>query len=372
MIIFDRNAIIRICCFLCCIILSGIPAFGAKKDSKKAPPSVVVQTISEQEINPYQEFVGRIEAIQSVAIQARVQGYLEEVDFKEGSMVKADQLLYKIEPDIYQARVNVNQAKKTKADAALQKAQQYFNRIKTVKRGGVSAADRDTAQSDLLQARANLQEAEANLHQSMLDLGYTTITSPIKGRIGKTSFTKGNLVSSGSGTLARIVQVDPIRAVFSISENLLPRAIEFRKKPRDSKAIKLRLAGDKTYPFNGTLEFLDNEVDCTTGTVAVRAVFPNPDGLLVPGQYVTVLVGSSESRKMVVVPQAAVLEDKQGKYVFVVDGDLVVQQKRITIGAAKNTNWSVESGLIHGESVIVSGIQKVRPGMKVNPSSADQ
>ncbi|WP_319777872.1 efflux RND transporter periplasmic adaptor subunit [Maridesulfovibrio sp.] len=369
---FYKNITIQLCCLLCCLAIYSTPVSAAKKKAPKAPPSVVVHTITEQEINPYQEFVGRIEAMQAVAIQARVQGYLEEVAFREGSMVDAGQLLYKIEPDVYRAKVNVNRAKRSKCEAALTKAQQYYKRIKTVKRGGVSAADRDTAESDLLQAKANLQEAQANLNQSNLDLSYTTITSPIRGRIGKTSYTKGNLVSSSSGTLARIVQIDPIRATFSISENMLAAAQQFRHEPRNSKVIKLRMSGDRVYPLTGVLEFLDNEVDRTTGTVAVRAVFPNPDGLLVPGQYVTVLVGVSKPQKKAVVPQAAVLEDKDGKYVFVVDGNKIVQQKRIKIGIAKDTQWAVESGLLPGESVIVSGIQKVRPGMEVNPSSAKQ
>ena len=344
--------------------------------ANQTPPSVSVTTITEAEVNPPAEFVGRVEAVQSVDIQARVQGYLDKVAFKEGSFVKSGNLLYKIEPDTYQAQVDVDKAKVAKAEATLKKAEQYLRRVRSVKTGGVSASDRETAESDMLQAKAELQEAKATLAQSQLSLGYTTITAPISGRIGKTAFTRGNLISTESGALTTLVQLDPIRVVFSISERNIPEAKKAQKESsmeemKSSRVITLRMPNEELYPLSGRVEFIDNQVDRATGTIAVRALFDNPDGMLLPGEYVTVLVSASNPLRMPVVPQAAVLEDKDGKYVFVVDGQDQVQQRRIKTGPAVDTAWAVEQGLVAGETIVISGIQKVRPGQKVTPVPAD-
>ena len=353
------------------------PAMGAPGGpGNQAPPSVSVTTITEAEVNPPAEFVGRVEAVQSVDIQARVQGYLDKVAFKEGSFVKSGNLLYKIEPDTYQAQVDVDKAKVAKAEATLKKAEQYLRRVRSVKTGGVSASDRETAESDMLQAKAELQEAKATLAQSQLSLGYTTITAPISGRIGKTAFTRGNLISTESGALTTLVQLDPIRVVFSISERNIPEAKKAQKESsmeemKSSRVITLRMPNEELYPLSGRVEFIDNQVDRATGTIAVRALFDNPDGMLLPGEYVTVLVSASNPLRMPVVPQAAVLEDKDGKYVFVVDGQDQVQQRRIKTGPAVDTAWAVEQGLVAGETIVISGIQKVRPGQKVTPVPAD-
>ncbi|HKK33378.1 MAG TPA: efflux RND transporter periplasmic adaptor subunit [Desulfomicrobiaceae bacterium] len=361
-------------------LLFGLsPALGAPPGGpgKQAPPAVSVTTITEAEVNPPVEFVGRVEAVQTVDIQARVQGYLDNVAFEEGSFVQKGNLLYKIEPDTYQAQVDVDKAKVAKAEATLKKAEQYLRRVKSVKTGGVSASDRETAESDMLQARAQLQETKAVLAQSRLNLGYTTITAPISGRIGKTTTTRGNLISTASGALATIVQMDPIRVVFSISERNIPDARKAQQESsmeemKSSRVITLRMPNDKLYPLSGRVEFIDNRVDTATGTIAVRALFDNPEGMLLPGEYVTVLVSASNPVRMPVVPQAAVLEDRDGKYVFVVDGQNQVQQRRIKTGPTVDTAWAVEQGLIAGETIVISGIQKVRPGQKVTPVPADK
>jgi membrane fusion protein (multidrug efflux system) len=239
-----------------------------------------------------------------------------------------------------------------------------------VRSGGVSATDLEAAVSNELKAQALLQEAEASLEQAELDLGYTIIKAPISGRIGRTVFTKGNLVGPDSGALARIVQIDPIRVVYSVSENdyadvktshqdMTPEQLRQELVPR------LKLSNGELYPGAGKLAFADNEVDADTGTIAVWAEFENPHGILLPGQYVTVLLSLSNPRRLPVVPQSAVQEDREGRYVFVVDGDNKVQQRRITTGAVVGVNWAVEAGLMAGETVIVQGVQKVRPGQVV-------
>jgi membrane fusion protein (multidrug efflux system) len=239
-----------------------------------------------------------------------------------------------------------------------------------VRSGGVSATDIDTAVGVHLRAKAKLQEAQAALDQSALDLAYTRIEAPIGGRIGRTAFTAGNLVGPSSGPLARLVQIDPIRVVFAVSETevtaiKMARETSRNQDPDDKLVPQIRFAQGEVYPTAGRLAFVDNQVDPATGTIAVRAVFDNPTGLLLPGQYVTVVVRRSTPRRMPLVPQAAVQEDREGRYVFVVDAENRAQQRRITTGAVIDTDWVVEAGLMTGETIIVQGVQKVRPGQTV-------
>lgn len=363
--------------FLCLLLFHGKAAAKPSSGAPTPAPAVTVAHITAKEVNPPAEFVGRIEAVQAVDLRARVRGYLKEARFQEGAYVHAGDLLYVIDQADYQARVAADEAAVAKARANLDKADKYLKRLQTVRSGGVSATDLENAESDVAQNRAALQEAEAMLSQSRINLGYTTITAPISGRIGKNAYAKGSLVGTNSEALARIVQVDPIRAVFSISENQLPEMQrEALAKPAEelkkSRVIQLRLPNGEVYPRAGRPDFMDNEVDTSTGTIAFRAVFDNPDGYLVPGQYVTVLLSMTNPEKMPVVPQAAVLEDREGRYVFVVGPDNKVQQRRIETGETLGTEWAVESGLVVGETIVVQGIQQVRPGLEVRPMAAGQ
>jgi len=333
------------------------------------PPAVTVIHVAEEEVNPPAEYVGRVEAVQAVDLRARVEGFLDEVRFREGAEVREGDVLYVIEQAPYRARVAEARGRAARADAALTSARQYLDRLRTVRPGGVPATDIDTALGVKLQAEAELQEAMAALDRAELDLGYTVVTAPIRGRIGRTAFTRGNLVGPDSGPLARIVQMDPIRVVYSVSESDIAGPERIRTPGREDCRLvpRLRLPCGEIYGEAGSLDFVDNEVDPDTGTVAVRAAFANPEGLLIPGQYVTVLVSCGEGPRLPVVPQSAVQEDRLGRSVFVVDAEGTVEQRRITTGAAIGTAWAVESGLAPGETVIVQGIQKVTPGQTVRP-----
>jgi membrane fusion protein (multidrug efflux system) len=284
--------------------------------------------------------------------------------------VKAGDLLYIIEQAPYKAKVNEAAAKVADAEASLTVARQYLKRLQSVRSGGVSATDIEAAVSAELKAKALLQQAQANLEQAELDLGYTIIKAPISGRIGRTTYTKGNLVGPASDALARIVQIDPIRVVYSVSENdlvndRLAREGGCAQDSENRLVPRIQMPDGQMYPAAGRLDFVDNQVDAGTGTIAVRAVFNNPDGILLPGQYVNVLIRCSEGKRLPVVPQSAVQEDREGRYVFVVDAENRVQQRRITTGEAIGTNWPVESGLMTGETIIVQGVQKVSPGQIV-------
>ena len=350
-------------------VLLFVDAHPHSADARNVPPPVVtVMAVADQQVNPAETYVGRMEAIQAVDLRARVQGYLEAVKFKEGAHVRAGDILYVIEQAPYKADLAEESAKVDEARASLKDAQQYLKRLRTVLSGGVSATDVETATNKELRANAMLEEAKANFEQARIKLGYTTIKAPIDGQIGRTTFTKGNLVGPESGSLARIVQLDPIRVVYAISENQLEsldpgsdtsRTSEVKKCP---PLYKIQMPGGAVYPLEGYLDFIDNQVDPNTGTIAVRAIFENPNGFLLPGAYVTVLVKCENGRRAPVVPQSAVQIDRKGRYVFVVDDEDRVHERRIETGAAIDADWVVTSGLSAGERVIVQGVQKVKPG----------
>ena len=352
---------------------------AASSGAKKGPPPLVkVFSVIEQEINPPAEYVGHVEAIQSVVLQARVKGFLEQVNFKEGSDVQVGNLLYVIEQAPYQARVAADQAGVAQAQATLTKTSQYLKRVRNVRSGGISASDLDTAVAEELQAKARLLGAQAALKLSELDLEYTKIRAPISGRIGRTALTRGNICEPNSGPLARIVQLNPIRVLYSISENDLTAIQAILKDSSDHKkqgkirslVPRIKLLNDKVLEDSGQIDFIDNVVDRETGTIAVRAVFDNSDGLLLPGQYVTIMIRQSQGEKLPVIPQAAVLQDRKGRYVLVVDQQNQVIKQRITTGLLVSGNrWAVTSGLKVGDLVITQGLQKVKPGQTVKTTT---
>jgi len=338
------------------------------------PPLVTVAAVTLQDVNPPAEYVGHVEAIQAVDLQARVEGFLEQVNFKEGDMVQDGDLLYFMEQAPYKAKVAADKARVDQAEAELDRTNRHLKRLQAARRESIRATDMDDAVAAQLSAQAQLAEARATLTRSQLDLGYTTIKAPISGRLGRTAFTKGNLVGPMSGPLARIVQLDPIRVVYSISENNLT-AIQMALKDsskggKDPILIpRIKLPNGEIYETVGQVDFVNNEVDAGTGTLAVWAVFDNHDSLLLPGQYVTVLVSQSEAKMLPVVPQSAIQEDREGRFVLVVDGENRVLERRVKTGPVIGGMWAIESGLAAKETVIVQGVQKVSPGMVVKTTT---
>jgi RND family efflux transporter MFP subunit len=359
-------------------LLSLLPSAALAKGGPPAGdqvPTVSVSAVPEMEVNPAAEFVGRVEAVQTVDLRARVEGYITKIAFTEGARVKQGNLLIQIEKAPYIARLNEAKAQVALAQANLGKAERYVARLKTVRSGGVAATDMDSALAAEATGRAQLQQAQASLQQAELNLSYTTITAPISGFMGRVQYTLGNLVGPSSGALVRLVQLDPIRVVYSVSEN---EYVTARTKAGNNPDVlqaelvpHLRLPDGQMYPLAGKLDFTEPQVDPGTGTIALRAMFSNPHQVLLPGQYVTVLISRRKPRRMPVVPQAAVLEDRQGLYVLVVDKDNRVQRRGIVRGAPLGTGWAVESGIKAGEEIIVHGVQLAQPGQVVHTVSAD-
>ena len=354
---------------------------------KAPPPAVTVAAVASQSVGREARFIGAIKAIQSVDLKARVEGFLEQVAFEQGSKVEQGALLYQIEQAPYKAdlagaegQLAAAKANLDSAQASLEDKQANFERQSAlIKKGDTSQtafdqskAERDEAKAAVEQAKASIEQAEASVATAKINLGYTTIQSPIKGRIGATNYTVGNLVDPSSGTLATVVQLDPIRAVFSIPSADFVRfqervGTEGVKAARAQFVPELILPTGDTYAQKGQIAFADNQVQASTGTVAVYADFANPDGVLLPGQFVTAVLHTREEQRLPVVPAAAIQRTRDGVQVYVVDGDNRIVQRTVKLGPQTGTGYAVVSGLQDGEIVVVSGIQKVKPGQVVKP-----
>lgn len=346
-------------------------------DAAPTPPAVVVAPVTERAVDTGEAKVARTRAVHRVQLKARVSGALQKRAFEAGTRVDEDQLLFAIEPDQYAADAAAAKATVAETQAAYNKANQYLKRLKSVAQGGVSASDLEKAQTEAQAARARLAQARAKQQSAELQLGYTKIHAPIAGRISEAQVDTGNLIGPDSGVLATIVQLDPIYVEFTISEREATRSLHQRRESDQDKpqlgdySLRLRLSDGSTYDQTGHLDYIASEVDRSTGTLALRAVFPNPDGVLRPGQFVTALISGTEPQQRLVVPQAAVQQDKEGRYVFVVDGDNQVARRPVELGERQKIDWVVTSGLRAGERVIFQGLQKVRPGMTVDARPGD-
>jgi membrane fusion protein, multidrug efflux system len=359
------------------LICTGLfPAVALAQAPAGPLPAVSVVAVQMEDVAENVEYVGRIEAIQRVDVRARVQGFLDEVAFREGQDVKADDLLFTIESAQYDAALTQAKAQQASAEASLRNAQLTLERREALyaRRVGTQA-DRDQALADRDSAAAAVESAKAGVRTAELNLSYTRILSPIAGRIGKANITEGNLVGPDSGVLATVVQLDPIRVVFSVSERDFV-TVGQQRQGATSEEIKagfvptLELPNGTAYPENGQLDFVGNEIDPATGTVPVRAIFSNAHRLLLPGGTLLVRVRPAESRRMPLVPVQAVQQNREGKFVLVVGPDDRVEQRPIEADQQVGQSWAVEDGLRAGESVIVEGLQKVRPGAQVRPVPA--
>jgi membrane fusion protein, multidrug efflux system len=353
--------------FVALIISSGCDTAAAQGASP--PPAVSVIPVASRQVTETGEFIGRVVAIDKVDVVARVAGFIEQRNFTEGQMVKTGDLLFRIEQATYKAAADQQAATVAKAKATEVNANLQLQRAQTlVKNQNVPQSEVDQLSAVEQSAQADILQAQALLEQAQINLGYTEIRSPINGRIGIAHFTVGNLVSPSTGTLATIVSQDPIYVIFQASEADI---IAYRKRVADSPdknphvTVHIRLPDGTEYAHPGLTNFLDVQVQSDTDTVAVRAQFPNPDSVLIPGGIVGVIVERGKPRYTLLVPQSAVLLDQAGHYVLVVDEAKKVEQRRIITGPDHGKDVEVANGVKEGEFVIVDGIQKVRPGQVV-------
>ena len=337
------------------------------------PPSVLVMPVEIKDVAPVQTFPGQVQAIQTVTVVARVSAFLEKVAFEEGSAVKAGQLLYQLQQGPYQAAVEQAQGALAQAQATLRNAQLNYERDSKAGNLAISAQQlqQDVSARDV--AQGQVDAARGTLETAAINLSYCTVVAPIDGQIGRTQYTAGNLVGPTSGPLATIVQLDPIRVAFSVSDAQLVEVEQSTGMSRD-QLIKLvtldvQLPNGSEYSHPGKIEFLNNQVDTATATLTVWGRFDNPDRLLVPGAYVTVAVHRTKPEKRPVIPVQAVQNEQQGQFVLVVGPDNKVGQRTVKTGRQIGQDYIVESGLSGGERVITEGIQKVHPGEAVSPTT---
>lgn len=337
-----------------------------QQTAQAAEPLVIVKPVEKADSSSQpSEYVGRVEAIQTVQVKPQISGEIAKVSFKEGSIVKAGQLLFQIDPAQYQATVALRKAELEKAEATLAEAEKYHKRVMAANDQAVSAADRDTAESSVLQGKAAVSQAKANLRLAEINLGYCRITAPITGKIGIANLTKGNYVTPSSGALATIVQMDPVRVSYTLPDRDYLDQLELFKKEGSVYKTKLILSNGSELDVPGQRDFEDNTVDQMTGTVMMRLRYTNDSGMLIPGEMVHVFTQPVKSRIVNVIPQTAVMADAEGDYVYVVEADNSVRDVRVKLGREMGTLREVVSGLKDGQNVVVAGLQNLRPGTKV-------
>jgi len=348
---------------------------SAPKSQQMPPPVVTIAPAQQQEITEWEEFTGRTDAVESVEVRPRVSGHIQEVKFHSGQLVKKGDILFIIDPRWYQADYDRRQAEFEQATARLENAQRNTNRSgRLLTSKTISTEEADATDSQFREAKAAVLAAKASLESARLDLDYTQIRSPIDGRVSRALLTTGNYVSGVAGQsslLTTIVSVDPVYVYADVDENSLLKFNSLasqRAAAGETKIpVELALADEEGYPHKGFIESFDNRLDANTGTILLRAVFPNEDGRLVPGLFTRIRVPSSLKHNAVLVDESAIGTDQAQKFVLTLDPKNVVVYRKIELGPVIDGKRIVRSGLAAGEKIIVNGLQRARPGMPVNP-----
>ncbi len=346
------------------------------------PTPVTVSRPVERDITDYVDFTGRTAAVDSVELRARVWGYLDKVNFKEGALVKKGDVLFEIDPLTYRATLNQAEGNLASAEARVERLDADFARARPLlRRGSISREEYDKVVGDRGEAAASREALKAAVERAKLDLQYTKVTAPISGRISRYVVTAGNLVQAGDqggGTLlTTIVSVDPMYAYFDVDEYT---ALRVRRLVREGKSdsprdggfpVSLGLANEEGHPHRGTINFVDNQVNPRTGTIRVRGVFPNKEQVLLPGLFARVRAPIGRPHKALLVSERAFDTDQGQKVLYVVNEKNEVVSRPVRLGALHEGLREITDGLKPGERVIVNGLQQVRPGVTVEPRPVD-
>ena len=351
-----------------------VPVKAAPPPAAAAPPALPVSVAAalERRVTEFDEFSGRLEAIEKVDVRPRVSGYIESIHFTPGAIVKRGATLFVIDPKPYAAEVARAEAALASAQAKLALANSELARAQRL------LDDRAVAQREFeerinaqREAQASIQSAQAALDIAQLNLGYTRVTAPIDGRVSRAEVTVGNLIAAGAGgpALTSIVSTSPIYATFEVDEGAY---LKYAGRPKSGGAkalpVLLGLANEEGFPRNGAIEFVDNRLDPQSGTIRVRAIFDNADGVLTPGMFARLKLGAGEAKPAVLIDDRAVGTDQSKKFVFVVGADEKVAYREVKLGPTIEGLRVVREGLNAGERIVVNGVQRVRPGATVAPS----
>ncbi|CAM3662745.1 efflux RND transporter periplasmic adaptor subunit [Parendozoicomonas haliclonae] len=360
------------------VVLTALTGCSENQDAGRGampPPSVSVVAVEMEPVGAYQEFSARTEASETVDLRARVEGYLQKRNFLEGESVNEGQLLFSIDPAPFEASLSQAKASVSSAEAELIRANADLKRGRELasKGGFISQSDLDNLKTKAAQANAAMEVAKAQLKTANINLSYTKIFAPFSGQIGKETYSIGNLVGPSSEPLAELIKTNPMYVNFQINEKTLLDYHQAQSSgaPEQTFTTQIRLPNGTLYSEPGTFDFADVKVEETTGTVDMRTTFPNPKELLLPGMYVTLIVESEHKTEMPLIPQFSVQENMQGRFVLVVTAENKVETRLVELGRRIGPMWVVKSGLNAGEKIIVSGLQKVRPGVVVNPQLMD-
>lgn len=343
----------------------------AKPVTAAAPAATVdVAVVTEQSIIDWQDYSGRLEAVDRVDIRPLVAGTLTAVHFKDGSLVRKGDVLFTIDPRPYAAEVDRARAALTAAEARATYTATDLTRSETlVGRGVISRRDFDAKQNEAAEAAANRQAAQAALTAAKLNLAYTRITAPVDGRVSRAEVTVGNIVSAGAGpALTTLVSVSPIYAAFDVDEQSFLKFINPSRAGKTAAPVALGLANEAAYSRAGRVSSVDNRLDISSGTIRVRAVFENKDGSLLPGLYARIRLGGGAAHPAVLVDEKAIGTDQAKRFVLVLDDKNHAAYREVQLGAMHEGLRVVESGLKGGERIVVNGLQRVRPGDIVAPN----
>ena len=366
--------------------LGPLAILGCQKEQAAPPPAPPAVTVAQpivREVMDFDQYTGRIMAVESVEVRARVRGYLDKVGFKDGDEVKKGQLLFQIDPRPFdatlqsaQGQVDVVKARRVKADADVKRYREL------VPQGAATQQDLDKAIGELGEAEAGIRAAEAEVERAKLDVLYAKVTAPIDGLASRALLTAGNLIGAGGGgdeLLTTVVSIDPIYVYFDVDQRA---AQQYRKRaldrlggqaPTDLRAMNIKfqfgLASEEGFPHEGVIDFIDNKVDSGTGTVAVRGTVPNPQRAFKPGFFARVRVPMTDNYKAILLSERAIGTQQGQKYVLVVDEKNAVAFRPVKLGAAQDDGLRVvTTGVAPGDRVVINGMQRARPGSTVNPT----
>ena len=361
-------------------VLVAVPSSETRSNtpSQEQPAAVPVSVavVEQRDVALWDEFSGRLEAVERVEVRSRVAGAIKAVHFREGALVKEGDQLITIDPEPYAAEVDRAKAQVLAAEARLayaQKEQERARRLQQANSGAISESNVDQRIGAYREAEGNLRAAQAALQAAQLNLDYTEVRAPVAGRVGKLEITVGNLIAAGPGSplLTTLVSVDPVYASFNADEEVVARALRALGSNAHMQVeripVQMVTATSNGTTLEGHLQLIDNQVDAKSGTVRVRAVFGNADGSLIPGQFARVRMGQPKTEPALMVNERAIGTDQNKKYVMVVGDDNKAAYREVTLGVFVDGMRRVTNGLTAGERIVVNGLQRVRPGALLAP-----
>ncbi|MBA4719954.1 MAG: efflux RND transporter periplasmic adaptor subunit [Alcanivorax sp.] len=349
--------------------LAGCDARGEQEQAQMPPPAVKVAKVLDDPVTLWDDFTGRVAAPETVDLRPRVSGYIDKVSFEEGELVEQGDVLFVIDQRPYRARERAAAADLAQARSQYQLAKREASRAeRLVASRAISREEYDRRASAMVSARAAMNAAEAALETARLDLEYTEVRSPITGRAGRAMVTRGNLANADQTLLTTVVSVDPVYVYFESDSDSYLRGRELLGNGEDTE-VRIGLSGENGYPHRGTVDFIDNRLNASTGTLQFRAVVPNPDGRFKPGQFARVELPAERLDKALLIDSKALLTDQNRRYVYVVDDENKASRRNVDAGRTVDGLVVIRDGLKPGERVIVNGVQKVfMSGMPVAPT----